>query len=160
MDYDGEQDDLHEDEIEHDPVYLAFRVAEEHYLVPVDTIAEVIRAPKIVSVPDVPAYIPGVINLRGSVVPVVHLARRFSLQDATEAGRRVIVVVTANEELTGLMVDEVKRVISVPSDRIDSEAFVDRQQITTGVATTEHGNFLILDAARLIAGCQDPGARA
>ena len=154
MQVDSESADLHDDEADQQPLYLAFKVADEGYVVPVGAVAEVIRVPKIVPVPDVPDYIPGVINLRGRVIPVIHLAGRFGLTDKSDPGRRVIVVVQGAGEQTGFLVDQVQRVIAIGDDHVERTAIGQRNGVLHGVATTESADYLILDAQRLIDECQ------
>ena len=147
-------DDL-DDDVEQEPLYLAFHMGPENYLVSVDSVAEVIRVPKLVPVPDVPDYIPGVVNLRGRVVPIVDLAIRFGLSGAEGNQRPVIIVVRCDDDQIGLMVEGVKRVLSVPDAHIDRNSLTDRKtSVIEGVAATDAGDFLVIEVPRLIADCR------
>ncbi len=117
--------------------------------------AEVLRAPKLVPVPDVPDFLPGVINLRGRVVPVVDVAIRFALPERDDNTRAVIIVVRDDEDQVGLLVDGVKRVFPVPDEQVDRKPLPERgTSLIEGVATTPQGDFLVLNIPKLIADCR------
>jgi purine-binding chemotaxis protein CheW len=107
-----------------DGKYLTFRLGHESYGLPVLKVREIIRLPDITSVPRMPNYVMGVINLRGKVVPVVDLRVKFLLSKA-ELTERTCVVVTQVElhskdkALMGLIVDAVEEVLSVPENEIE-----------------------------------------
>jgi purine-binding chemotaxis protein CheW len=142
-------------EAEGDPLFLAFKVRDEDYLVPVQSVAEVIQVPKLVPVPDVSPYVLGVINLRGQVVPILDLAIRFGIEGGCDAERPVIIVVVDGDEHLGLLVGGVKSVLAVPADRLDRKPLTERRStVIDGVATTDQGNFLLIDVSRLVADCR------
>ena len=148
-----ETDDLFDD-VDDQPLYLAFRVVDENYLVSVKFVAEVIRVPRIVPVPDVPDYLPGVVNLRGQVIPVVDVPRRFGLESRAEK-RRVIIVIEDNGQHVGLLVDEVRRVVAVSDDRLDRRLLGDRSRsVVEAVATTEAGDYLVLEVPQFMKECR------
>lgn len=153
--------DIDDDDIEDLPLYLAFHVDVENYLVSVQSVAEVIRVPKLVPVPDVPDYIPGVVNLRGRVVPVVDMATRFGLAAAPENTRPVIIVVHSDEDRVGLMVEGVKKVLAVRDDQVDRTALAERgSSVIEGIAACDAGDFLIIDVRKLVAACRPTEAQA
>ena len=153
--YDRPETDEVSDDIEQQPLFLAFQVGRESYLISVHSIAEVIRIPKIVPVPDVPEYLVGVVNLRGRVVPIVDLARRFGLPPPPENARPVIIVVESGGEPVGLLVECVHRVVTVPEDRLDHRSLSEPgASVIEGVAIADAGDFLVLDVDRLVAECR------
>jgi purine-binding chemotaxis protein CheW len=86
-----------------------FRVGGEMYALDIMRIKEIIRPQKMTVVPKAPTFIEGVINLRGTVLPVVDLRRRFEQPVATDRKTRVIIAVVQGR-IVGLMVDEVAEV--------------------------------------------------
>ena len=86
-----------------------FRIGEEMYGLDIMRIREIIRPQKVTSVPKAPSFIEGVINLRGAVIPVVDLRKRFDLQAQNDRKTRIIIC-RLSGRLIGLMVDEVTEV--------------------------------------------------
>lgn len=104
--------------------YLTFRLGDESYGIAVLKIREIIRLTTITAVPQMPAYIKGVINLRGKVIPVVDLGAKFGLGEARASERICIVVVQLElsdhiKTLVGLIVDGVEEVIQIAAQDIE-----------------------------------------
>lgn len=104
--------------------YLTFRLAYESYGIPVLKIREIIRLQTITSVPELPEYIKGVINLRGRIIPVVDLRVRFCQADIQDTESTCIVVVQAVRAdgqgcTMGLMVDGVEEVVNLTEEEIE-----------------------------------------
>jgi purine-binding chemotaxis protein CheW len=86
---------------------------------PIASVDEVARPPeRMTKLPKAPAFIDGVINLRGDVVPVVDLRRRFEVSKMERNGRQRILVLTFAGGKTGFMVDSVSEVLKIPTDAI------------------------------------------
>src|ERR1700743_3681067 len=83
---------------------VGFRVGREVFGVPISLIHEIVRVPEITSVPDAPGYVQGVINLRGKIVSVVDLRRRFGEQDIKPSKKNRILVSELQGKLVGLIV--------------------------------------------------------
>lgn len=105
--------------------YLTFTLHDEIYALPILTVKEIIEYSQVTTVPMMPDFIRGVMNLRGLVVPVVDLAARFD-SGSTEIQRRTSVIIVevadaANnkQQDIGIMVDAVNEVIEVPPDQIE-----------------------------------------
>ena len=75
-----------------DDMYLTFAVAGEEYAVGIGFVTEIVGMQKVMEVPDVPHFIRGVINLRGKVIPVMDVRRRFGMPETTYTERTVIIV--------------------------------------------------------------------
>ena len=104
--------------------YLTFRLGNESYGIGVLAVQEIIRITSITPVPQLPAHLRGVINLRGRIVPVVDLRRRFGLPADTDGERACIVVVqirvTARGVIPmGLVVDAVEEVLTIAAGEIE-----------------------------------------
>ncbi|NLK61057.1 MAG: chemotaxis protein CheW [Treponema sp.] len=108
--------------------YLTFKLAEERYAINVAYIKEVLSVPRITKVPRMPEYKSGVINLRGSVVPVVDLCKKFDLGETTrgvDTGIIVIEILQNREEddervlTVGVFSDAVEKVITIEEAEIE-----------------------------------------
>lgn len=99
--------------------FLTFRLAEEDYGLEIRYITEIIGIQKITEVPSMPAFVKGVINLRGKVIPVMDVRARFSLPGRDYDERTCIIVVNVEEKSVGLVVDKVNDVASIPDDKIE-----------------------------------------
>lgn len=98
--------------------YLTFSLAGESFGIRVLSVQEIIRLTAITAVPQLPAHLRGVINLRGRIVPVVDMRRRFGLAAAADTGRTCIVVVQIAGRAgrlapMGLIVDAVEEVLQI-----------------------------------------------
>ncbi|KIC58414.1 MULTISPECIES: chemotaxis protein CheW [Brevundimonas] len=97
---------------------VVFRLGEEDYALPLAAVEEIVRLPETLTrVPRAPAFIEGVLNLRGMVVPVIDQASRFGAEGRATATRRVIIT-RMEQTRVGFIVDAVSEVIEVAVDRI------------------------------------------
>ena len=95
---------------------LTFRVADQEYSLDIQTVREIRGWTRTTPMPHAPDYIRGVINLRGTVLPVMDLARRLALPTRETTDRNVIIVVKINGTLTGLLVDAVSDIVAMTED--------------------------------------------
>jgi purine-binding chemotaxis protein CheW len=98
---------------------VGFRIGRETFGVPIELVHEIVRVPDITSVPDAPEYIEGVINLRGKIISVVDLRKRFGERDVTWTKKNRILVVEMDRKMVGLIVDSASEVLKVPRTDID-----------------------------------------
>lgn len=98
---------------------VSFRLANEEYGVDIMRAQEIIMVPRITRLPEVPDYICGLINLRGRVIPVLDLRRRFGLpaKEADEQTR--IIVVNVESRTIGIVVDAVTEVLRIAPEQIE-----------------------------------------
>ena len=95
---------------------LTFRVAEQEYSLDIMSVREIRGWTRTTPMPHAPDYMRGVINLRGTVLPVMDLARRLNLPTSETTDRNVIIVVKINGTLTGLLVDAVSDIVAMTED--------------------------------------------
>lgn len=110
--------------------YLSFQLASETYAVPIRTVSEIIGLGEITHVPNLPEYIKGIINLRGRVLPVIDLRRKFSLAPASYTRETCIVIVEMWSRKVGLIVDTVKEVLDFKLSHIEPAPDIGRQSQT------------------------------
>src|SRR5580692_660642 len=96
---------------------VGFRIGRETFGLPIAMVREIVRVPEITSVPNAPDYIEGVINLRGRIIPVVDLRKRFGEKVIESSKRNRIVVVELESRCIGLIVNSASEVIKIPPSR-------------------------------------------
>jgi purine-binding chemotaxis protein CheW len=103
--------------------YLTFMLGAEVFAINILSIKEIIEYGNLTIVPKMPAFIRGVINLRGSVVPVIDLAARFDRPEAEISRRTCIVIIEVQHEdvqqVIGVLVDAVNEVLEISADQIE-----------------------------------------
>jgi len=99
---------------------VTFELDKEEYAAPILDLKEIIRTPEIISVPAAPAFIKGIFNLRGQIVVVIDLEKRFALKREHPMESRDIIIVEIERTVFGVMVDEVTGVLRVPITSIKS----------------------------------------
>lgn len=113
-------DDLYDEDDEDtmENKYLTFSIGDEDYGIEIRYVTEIVGIQKITEVPDMPAFVKGVINLRGNVIPVMDIRRRFRMSDRDYDDRTCVIVVQVEETQVGLVVDTVKEVVDIPPDQV------------------------------------------
>ena len=137
--------------------YLAFQLAGEEYGFPVLAVQEIIQWTDVTRVPRLPAFIQGVINLRGKVVPVLNLRQRFGLPEQKETPRTCIVVLQVQQEhgrmLCGAVVDAVTEVVDIAEECVEKApefgANVDTAFIA-GIGQFGQRVIILLDVERIL----------
>ena len=133
---------------------VGFRVGRETYGVPIATLHEIVRVPQITAVPDAPDYLEGVINLRGKIVSVLDLRKRFG-QRATELDRRSrILVVEHKERFIGMIVDSASEVLKIPESEIESAPAMMKEgglDCVTGLGKYQGRLIILLDIGKILA---------
>lgn len=106
--------------IEEEKQYIVVGVGEELYGIDIGYIDNIIRRQKITRVPKSQKYFYGVINLRGEIIPVMSLRRRFNLEDDVFSDKtRIIILKLDQQDLVGIIVDAVREVINLGEKDID-----------------------------------------
>jgi purine-binding chemotaxis protein CheW len=98
--------------------FIAFRVGTQEFCVDIMSVREIRGWTPATALPHAPPYLRGVINLRGSVLPIVDLAQRLSFPRTGATQRHVIIVVQVENQLIGLLVDAVSEILSQAADAI------------------------------------------
>lgn len=105
---------------EADNQYIIFNINKESYAIDVSQVNNIIQMPKITKVPKSPEYFSGVISLRGEIIPIMSLHRRMNYgEDSITKDSRIIILNIEDERLMGVIVDEVKEVLTIPEDEIE-----------------------------------------
>jgi purine-binding chemotaxis protein CheW len=138
--------------------YLTFRLGKEDFAIQVLKVREIVGIQDITSVPQMPAYVKGVINLRGKVISVVDLRLKFGLAEREYTQRTCIIVVQVQSGgvaiQTGVIVDEVSEVLNLVSNEIeDTPDFGEAVETTylLGVAKVKGAVKMLLDIDQVLA---------
>lgn len=132
--------------------FVGFRLSKEHYGIDIMAVEEIIRMVDITPVPRAPAFIEGIINMRGRVIPIVDLKKKLAIageKNTAEASR--IIVTNSGGKNIGFIVDQVEEVLRINEDMIDKAPGTSRaiDNYISGVAKTQRGMVIILDVAKL-----------
>ena len=135
--------------------FVVFRLLAEEYGVAIDSVQEIVRVPEqLTQIPRTPAFIEGVVNLRGTVLPVVDQRRRFGLPGCERSDRQRIMVFTINGTRTGFIVDSVSEVMRIPRAAIGRAPDLSEEQsrMIRRVANLEKQKrmILLLDVDQLL----------
>jgi purine-binding chemotaxis protein CheW len=132
---------------------VSFELDGEEYGIDVLTVREIIRMPAITKMPNTPDYLDGIINLRGTVVPIISLRKRFSLMDREHDRQSRILVMEVGDSLTGFIVDAVAEVIRISSAEIQPPPGITQgnaaQECITGVVNHGERLLVMLDLDKL-----------
>lgn len=132
---------------------VSFMLADEEYGVEVLKVREIIRMPAITKMPNTPTYVEGIINLRGKVIPIISMRRRFGLVESEYDSRTRIMVMDVAGGLNGFIVDGVSEVIRIQSGDIQPPPGMVSgnigQDFITGVFNHQERLLIIMDVDRM-----------
>jgi purine-binding chemotaxis protein CheW len=132
---------------------VSFKLDEEEYGVDVLKVREIIRMPGITRVPNTPHYVEGVINLRGKVIPIMSIRRRFGLCEIESDKSTRIMVMDVDGELMGFIVDSVSEVIRISEREIQPPPPVAssgvEQECMSGVINQPERLLVLLDLEKM-----------
>lgn len=132
--------------------YLTFLLGKEYYGIEIRYVTEIIGMQNVSSLPQVPAYVKGIINLRGKIIPIIDMRLRFKKEAEDYTDRTCIIVVNILEITVGLIVDRVDEVIDISDDSVSAPPdFTSRYQnkYLKGIGKVGEDIRLILDCERL-----------
>lgn len=99
---------------------VGFRVGKETFGVPIHLVHEIVRVPEVTAVPDTPDYVEGVINLRGKIVSIVDLRKRFGAPQIASDKKNRILVAEVDGKMVGLVVDAASEVLKLPPGDVEA----------------------------------------
>ncbi len=134
---------------------VTFSIGEEEFGVDILKVQEIIRTMEITKVPRAPAFVEGVINLRGKVIPIIDLRRRFGLQSRDHDKHTRIIVIEISNMIVGFVVDSVSEVLRIPANTVEPPPPVVaglESEYISGVGKLEDRLLILLDLDRLLSG--------
>jgi purine-binding chemotaxis protein CheW len=132
---------------------VGFQVGRETYGVPITSLHEIVRVPEITAVPDAPTYMEGVINLRGKIVSVIDLRKRFAEKKISTSRQNRILVVEHNGRLAGLIVDSASEVLKISSTDVEPAPTTFQEgglNCVTGLGKYQGRLIVLLDMGKLL----------
>jgi purine-binding chemotaxis protein CheW len=131
---------------------VAFTVAEGEYAVNILDVQEINRLPWITRVPKTPAFMEGVINLRGDVIPVIDMHKRLGLASFESTDKTRVVIVSVGDIKVGIIVDEVLEVLRLPKQDIEPppSAGSGASEFLQGVGKMGNRLLLLMDLEQLL----------
>lgn len=134
-------------------LYLSFILAGQDYGVPITQVQEIREWTKVTPLPNSPRHVRGVLNLRGTIVPIVDMRLRFELEERAYDSFTVIVVVNVAGRLAGLVVDTVSDVIAIGPGEQCTMSEIEGQAsrpFIQGLAQIDHRLLILLDVEKLL----------
>ncbi len=101
--------------------YVVFSIGEEEYGIPILSVQEIISMPNLTRIPGVPEYIPGIINLRGNIIPLYMLRSKFNLTITDLNSDSIVIIVQTGDgkkKTVGIIVDTVSDVVSITKENL------------------------------------------
>jgi purine-binding chemotaxis protein CheW len=132
---------------------VGFRIGRETFGVPIAMVHEIVRVPDITAVPEAPDYVEGVINLRGKIVPVVDLRKRFGELEVRTTKKNRILVAEVDHKMVGLIVDAASEVIKIPESDVEPAPNVFEEgelNYVTGVGKLGGRLVILVDLNRIL----------
>lgn len=139
--------------MEKDLQVVGFRIGNEMYGVRIGAVREIVRVPEITSVPSAPEVIEGVINLRGKIIPVMDLRKRFGQTEIQHDKKNRILVVELENKLVGLIVNAASEVLKIPPSEVEPPGTVfaeGESSYVTGVGKLKGRLIILLDISKLL----------
>ena len=139
--------------MEKDLQVVGFRIGNETFGVRIASVREIVRVPEITAVPSAPETVEGVINLRGKIIPVMDLRKRFGHVDIQPDKKNRILVVELQNKLVGLIVNAASEVLKIPPSEIEAPGSVfaeGESSYVTGVGKLKGRLIILLDVSKLL----------
>ncbi|BEP28956.1 chemotaxis protein CheW [Helicovermis profundi] len=99
--------------------YVTFLLGNEKYCIDIENVAGISENVKVTKVPDAPYYLQGIMNLRGDVIPVINLKKRFNIEETTYSEDSKIILINIEDNSLGFLVDEANQVVKIDETDID-----------------------------------------
>lgn len=133
--------------------YLTFRLQNQQYGIPIVIVREINRITEITTVPRSPAYVAGVINLRGKVIPVVDLRLKLAMEKQNPTRQTCVVVVETTHGFMGVIVDQVFSVIELKKDQIENSPQIGNSidsSYVLGMGKIDNQVLILVDILKLL----------
>ena len=132
---------------------VGFRIGRETFGVPISLVHEIVRVPDITSVPDAPECVEGVINLRGKIISIVDLRKRFGEKEIRNSKKNRILIAEVDGKRVGLVVDAASEVLKVPQAEIETPPNVFEEgelNYVTGMGKLNGRLIILIDLTKIL----------
>jgi len=132
--------------------FLTFKIMELDYGIRIKFVRDIIGFQEITKVPDMPEYMKGIINLRGEIIPVIDIRQRFGLDIISYHERTCIIVISFQNNIVGLIVDEVNEVLDILKEQIQmaQDNSSEGQRFVWGLGKFDEGVKLLVNLEQLL----------
>lgn len=133
--------------------YLTFYTDNQLFGIPIADVVQIVGMQDITNVPEFPSYAKGVINLRGSIIPIIDVRLRLKKEEITYNERTCIIVTTINDSYIGFIVDSVNEVANIQIENISNPPRMGTDYINTyitGIAKLNSGIVLLMDLKKIL----------
>lgn len=131
-----------------------FELANENYGVAISDVHEIIRMVEVTRIPKAKQFIEGVINLRGRIIPIIDLRKRFGLDSKAVDQDKRIIVVRVEDQTVGMIVDAVSEVLQVSASQIEGVSSLVSSQVDTefisGIAKVDNRLIILLELTKVL----------
>lgn len=131
--------------------YIILRFDSEQYGIDISYIDNIVRLQPITRVPHSQPYFLGVINLRGEIIPVMSMRRKFELGDVENTGKTRILIIKAESAKIGILVDEVREVVTLDEEDIEKLTSDDSRTYLTGIGKYNETLISLINISGLVA---------
>lgn len=133
--------------------YVVFKLEGEEYGIDILRVKEIKEMLRITRVPKSPSFVRGVVNLRGEVIPVIDLRKKFNLQERKDTESTRIIIVTVDEITIGLIIDTSSEVLEIEKELIEEPPMavssIDHSYIY-GIGKVNDRLIILLDVAKIV----------
>lgn len=136
---------------------LAFKLGSEEYAIDIQQVQEIRGYGAVTTMANAPAYLKGVINLRGIIVPLADMRIKFNLGTPTYDASTVVIVLNLGHQIVGIVVDSVSDVTTLTSDQVKPAPQMGtavNPDYLTGLGTVEDRMLILLDIQRLLSSAE------
>lgn len=133
---------------------IVFKLGGEEYAIHIDQIKEVVPTPAITKMPQTPAYVKGVANIRGNIIAILDLERKFGMEQSAEAKHEFTLVFESDEFKIGALVKEVPNTLTVFESEVDDSANIiqssSEQGYISGIVKKEGRLIILIDLSKVV----------
>ena len=131
--------------------YIGFNLNKNEYMIPILKVREIITMPSITALPHLPSYIKGITNLRGAVIPIVHLKYLLNSEGGDETGK-IVIVISAGKITFGMIVDGITGVVKVDEANIETPEKIisNNMDLLEGVAKFDNRLIVLLNTKKIL----------
>jgi purine-binding chemotaxis protein CheW len=140
---------------------LTFQLASQEYSLDIMSVREIRGWTRTTPLPHAPSYMKGVINLRGTVLPVMDLSERLGLEPREHTDRNVIIVVNHEDVMTGLLVDAVSDIIAITQDDLQPPPemqSINSPSVVSSLTLIDERMIRVLDLSSIVSSVQSSAA--
>jgi len=146
------EDSSIENQVKQDDItkqFFVFKLGEEEYCVDLPSVKEIKSWTNVTHLPNSPNYMKGVINLRGMVIPILDLKKKFGLGETDPTRKSVVIILNVNERLIGALADEASEILTVKNSQINPLPELETVNFVSGLIQKGEIMVILLDIQKI-----------